>query len=82
MLMKLKISFLGNMIYGWYFVVFLKTSLFERYIYCIAVGIIIVLFIRHYIMMFEEVHTVLGLMYAMLLHMYVGRLDVHIIIQI
>ena len=56
--------------------------MFLRYIYYIAVGIIIILFIRHYIMMFEEVHTVLGLMYAMLLHMYVGRLDVHIIIQI
>lgn len=33
-------------------------------------------------MMFGEVPTVLGLMYAMLLHMYVGHLDVHIIIQI
>lgn len=33
-------------------------------------------------MMFEEVHTVLGLMYVMLLHMCVGHLDVHIITQI
>lgn len=39
-------------------------------------------FIRHYIMMFEEVHTVLDLMYVMLLHMYVGHLGVHIITQI
>lgn len=33
-------------------------------------------------MMFVEVHTVLVLMYVMLLLMYVGRLDVRIIIQI
>ncbi|WVY97479.1 hypothetical protein V8G54_029630 [Vigna mungo] len=39
-------------------------------------------FTRHYIMMFVEVHTVLVLMYVMLLLMYVGRLDVRIIIQI
>jgi len=33
-------------------------------------------------MMFVEVHTVLVLMYVMLLHMYVGHLDVRIIIRI
>ena len=36
---------------------------------------------RHYIMIFEEVHIVLVLMYVMLLHMFVGHLAVLIITQ-
>lgn len=33
-------------------------------------------------MIYGEVHTVLGLMYVMLLHMFVGHLAVHTLMQI